>query len=154
MIIAIVLLSHNCRCCSTLRLTDPASAEWIPPSASMKSVIAKRYSTILITCLADGYPTPRLTLQEYDVKLTQWVNTGLVPDLLQANGTQTTWRLHYNFTNNATEKLRCFAFNNFTNYKEDHGFLVETYSKCSYLTLSITNICSNLKRVFIDILYL
>ncbi|PIK34279.1 hypothetical protein BSL78_28896 [Apostichopus japonicus] len=58
--------------------------------------------------------------------MTRWVNTDIIPDLIKEEGAQRTWTLLYHVTNGISERLRCFAFNGFTNQEEDNGFLVET----------------------------
>ncbi|XP_071842280.1 uncharacterized protein [Apostichopus japonicus] len=104
----------------------PVTAVWKPPSKSMTSILAERYTYVNITCITDGNPMPSLLLQRYNHSIDMWVNTSLKPELVLQEGTLTTWNVLYNITSNIYEKLRCFAFNNFTSNEDDDGFLVDT----------------------------
>lgn len=110
-------------------LTVPVTAVWKPPSKTMTSILAERYTYVNITCITDGNPIPSLLLQRYNHSIDMWVNTILKPELVLQEGTLTTWNVLYNITSNIYEKLRCFASNNFTNTEDDKGFLVDTQSK-------------------------
>ncbi|XP_071842931.1 uncharacterized protein [Apostichopus japonicus] len=133
-----------------INVTYPASAEWIPPYNAMTSVIAERYTSLTITCTSDGNPPPHHILQRYDTNMTRWVNTSIIPDLIKEEGTQRTWTLFYNVTNSISERLRCFAFNGFTNQEEGNGFLVETQVPATVAMFSKQTYDNGVYQVVID----
>ncbi|PIK54990.1 hypothetical protein BSL78_08129, partial [Apostichopus japonicus] len=138
MLECIVVNQLNSSAQHLIQVKFPASATWKPPDQSMTSLIAYNNSSLNVTCVSDGYPPPSVTLQQYknNSDIT-WVNTLLIPELLKQEGTEKTWTFLYSFTSGTSDRLRCFAFNNFTNDQNDDGFLVEAFIPVHVKMLSV-----------------